>query len=175
MELIHRLSLLDQRLFLRMTRHFQRHWLAMSARIVSKTGDGYLQLLLPLGLVLAEIEGSVHFFKYAALAFLLERSLYWVLKNTLKRPRPPAAIPSFSALIKASDEFSFPSGHTSGAFLLATLFMFYLPVVGLFLFGWAMLVGLSRLVLGVHFPADILAGATLGTGIGWYISTALII
>ncbi len=173
MELIERLSHLDKRLFLRCMRHCGRPSLRTSARLISRTGDGYLQLLLPLTVLIADSHTGLPLFKLAMVAFAIERGLYWILKNTLKRRRPPAAIPWFRSVITASDEFSFPSGHTSGAFLLATLFYLYIPVIGLALFAWAALVGLSRLVLGVHFPADILAGATLGSSIGWTLAALL--
>jgi undecaprenyl-diphosphatase len=166
MQLINLLSDLDHRLFLRFAGFCQRSAMTNGAKIVSKTGDGYLQVLLPFTVLLADPTYGWSFFKLAALAFLLERSTYWVLKNTLRRRRPPVAIPSFRAVINASDEFSFPSGHTCGAFLLATLFFFYSAPIGLALYLWATIVGCSRVALGVHFPADILAGATLGSGIG---------
>jgi len=168
MELINRLSHLDQRLFLRCAPYCQNRVVSTAARLVSRTGDGYLQVLLPVSLLLAGVQNGLVVFQVTAFAFLLERSLYWILKNTLKRRRPPVAIPWFRAVIKASDEFSFPSGHTSAAFLLASIFLVYTtPAIGTALFLWACLVGLSRLILGVHFPADILAGATLGSGIAW--------
>lgn len=71
-------------------------------------------------------------------------------------------MPSFEALIKPSDQFSFPSGHTMAAFLLATLvhLSFDASAVGVYL--WAILVGCSRVVLGVHFPSDVVAGAVIG-------------
>jgi len=107
------------------------------------------------------------FFMLAALAFAIERIAYYVLKKNLKRRRPPAAIPGFKSLITPSDEFSFPSGHTSGAFLFTTLCVLWFGTVALPLYIWASLVGFSRVLLGVHFPGDILAGATIGTGVGF--------
>lgn len=170
MELIDRLSHLDKQLFLRCMKLCQHNWLTNIAKLISKTGDGYLQVLLPLTVLTAEAKIGVQIFKFAVIAFIIERSGYWLLKNTLKRKRPPSAIPSFSSVITASDEFSFPSGHTSGAFLLATLFYLFIPAVGISLFLWSILVGLSRLVLGVHFPADILAGAIFGSSIAYLVS-----
>ena len=56
-----------------------------------------------------------------AIAMLVERATYYILKNTLMRLRPADFKPNFHSLITASDKFSFPSGHTSAAFCIATI------------------------------------------------------
>ena len=65
--------------------------------------------------------------------------------------------------LKPSDEFSFPSGHTTAAFLFATAASHCFPALTLVLFSWAALIGLSRVMLRVHFVSDVLAGMLLGT------------
>ena len=99
------------------------------------------------------------------LALAMERPLYWVLKNALKRRRPQDYVIGFRSLIVPSDKFSFPSGHSSGAFLLATslCLVFGSPCAATLL--WATGVALSRVLLGVHFPGDTLAGALMGSGL----------
>ena len=98
------------------------------------------------------------------MAFLIERFIYFVVKNSLKRNRPEAALKNFRSIITPSDQFSFPSGHTSAAFMMATLLSFHFPSLLIPLYCWATLVGCSRVVLGVHFPTDILVGSILGIG-----------
>jgi undecaprenyl-diphosphatase len=148
-------------------------WIA-GARAVSRSGDGFMQVLLPSLLWLLDREQGGVLWLATALAFALERPLYWVLKNSCQRRRPPEAIPSFRSVIEAADRFSFPSGHTAAAFLLATMTSLHYGAVALPLYLWAVAVGLSRVVLGVHFPTDILAGAALGSAIAWLANSYLL-
>ena len=136
------------------------------SRYLSKTGDGSLYLLV-IGTIFWHEGIKSLFLQAILLAFLIERSVYFVLKNGLKRNRPEAALKNFRSIITPSDQFSFPSGHTSAAFMMATLLSYYFPLLIIPLYCWAALVGCSRVVLGVHFPTDILVGVILG------ISTAL--
>lgn len=133
---------------------------------ISKTGDGPLYLIIA-GLLYWSEGFFSPMLQAVVLAFLIERPIYFVLKNGLKRNRPQAALQNFRSIITPSDKFSFPSGHTSAAFMMATLLGYYLPPLMILLYGWATLVAFSRVVLGVHFPTDTLVGAILG------ISTAL--
>ena len=137
-------------------------------RLISRSGDGYMQLLLPLVLLLLLPVHGKHFCWLAANTFVIERPLYFILKNTLKRRRPPEVIPYFTSVVAPSDRFSFPSGHTMAAFALAGICFFYFGTIALPLYLWACAVGASRVLLGVHFPSDIIAGATIGTLIASY-------
>jgi undecaprenyl-diphosphatase len=58
-----------------------------------------------------------------------------------------------------------PSGHTAAAFLMASILSSFYPSVTVFVYLWALSIGFSRVLLGVHYPGDILAGAALGLGI----------
>lgn len=141
--------------------------LANVSRYVSKTGDGYLYLLLAVWVYWQENYTSP-FLQAIILGFAIERPVYFVLKNGCKRNRPESALADFRSVIKPSDQFSFPSGHTSAAFMIAVICGFYYPSTFLLLLCWASLVGFSRVALGVHFPTDTVAGMSLG------ISAALI-
>lgn len=142
-------------------------------RVMSRSGDGYMQLLLPLViLVLNPLIGKA-FLPVVATAFAIERPLYYVLKNTLRRRRPAQVVPSFNSVIHASDEFSFPSGHTMAAFVLAGVAALTFGLAAAPLYFWAVAVGISRVILGVHFPSDVLAGASLGSVIVMVVANLL--
>jgi undecaprenyl-diphosphatase len=135
------------------------------SRWISRSGDGYLYVLLG---VYCLVGGTAHdrlLLQSTLLAFLIERPLYFALKNGFRRNRPAAALKNFRSFIVPADRFSFPSGHTSAAFLVATLVGSFHPTFQPLLYSWAALVGLSRIFLGVHFPGDVVMGMTMGSSI----------
>lgn len=154
----------DHRTFSWCQQRRERRLLVRSARQISRSADGYLYVLFGL---LAYSQGYQDLLIMGVVAFVLERISYFVLKKNVRRNRPPDAIPGFQAIIQASDKFSFPSGHTSAAFLMATLLAHFFPASAWFMYPWACCVGWSRVMLGVHFPSDTLAGAVLGSSIAW--------
>ena len=141
--------------------------LVKTARYTSRTGDGYLYLFLMVFLYAKEGWQSP-FLQTLLFAFLIERPLYYVLKNSFKRNRPQAALKDFHSLVTPSDQFSFPSGHTSAAFMVASIIGSFIPVLLFPFLLWATLVGFSRVVLGVHFPTDTLVGMGLGVSAAIY-------
>ena len=128
------------------------HW-------ISRSADGYLYIIAAL---LFALFNQWEIVKVLFTGFSVERILYFILKNKLRRNRPQQAIPGYQSVIQPSDQFSFPSGHTSAAFLVMGIISAFYPVLGIPLLIWAIWVGISRVMLGVHFPTDSVAGAILG-------------
>ena len=93
------------------------------------------------------------------------------LKLLFMRDRPGAVLTDVNSLswgfFSTATSMSFPSGHTSRVFAMATLIAFGTKrPVGVAMFVFAALVGLSRIYLGLHWPSDVLAGAVLGIALG---------
>ena len=144
-----------------------RSWVARHCRAVSRTADGPLYALLGAAIGYAGVSGKL-FVIHLVTAFALERCTYWLLKNSLRRKRPAEALPDFHSHIIASDEFSFPSGHTCAAFLFVTLLVLHFGPLLIPLYLWSAAVAMSRVCLGVHFPTDTAVGAVLGTSIALF-------
>lgn len=132
--------------------------IARFSRWVSKTGDGPLYLILGVLVALTDGVRGQSFLIAGLMAFALELPIYVALKRSFRRARPQD-LPSF---ITPSDLYSMPSGHTAAAFLMASLLSHFYPAWEPLYWSWAAMIGISRVLLGVHFITDILAGMVLG-------------
>lgn len=101
---------------------------------------------------------------FVSMAALATAFIVAVLKRIIARPRPDYAL-QIGAI--PFSRYSFPSGHTTVAFLLAILLSRYYPKYTGVFYSVAVLVGLSRIYLGVHYLSDVVGGAVLGLAIGW--------
>jgi undecaprenyl-diphosphatase len=140
----------------------KRKLLSLAMPWVSHTGNGYYYPVIPATILFVDPTIAWNFFIAGLFAFGIELPFYKILKNRIKRDRPCETLSSIHQRVSPSDQFSFPSGHTAAAFVIATLLGYFFPLLALPLFTWAFLVGFSRVYLGVHYPSDILAGIIIG-------------
>lgn len=144
------------------------------ARYVSHTGNGYLYPLVPMVALVAGLEKPLTFLQFALTAFGMERVVYQFAKKGVRRRRPANILPNYSSVIIASDEFSFPSGHSSAAFLMVTLLVIFYGPMFAALYLWSAAVAMSRVILGVHFPTDIIVGSLMGVLVALSTATMLL-
>ncbi|KZY33208.1 MULTISPECIES: phosphatase PAP2 family protein [unclassified Oleiphilus] len=130
--------------------------------IISRLGDGVfwysLALVLPIlygeeGLLLSGLMIT------AGGACLL---IYKQLKKKLVRERPFIRSKDVYKGCAPLDQYSFPSGHTMHAACFSTVVLWHLPEFAVLLVPFSILIALSRMVLGLHYPTDVLCGAGLG-------------
>ncbi len=89
------------------------------------------------------------------------------LKRLTGRRRPCQIEPHCWATLLPPDQFSFPSGHTMTAFAVAIPLSLFYPTLTIGLLFCALSIAMSRILLGMHFLSDVVAGALIGTGLGY--------
>lgn len=95
-----------------------------------------------------------------------------LLKNLVARTRPYEAVAGLNRIIEAQSDFSFPSGHSGSSFAVAVVILLVCPrKYGIPAIILAMLIALSRLYVGVHYPTDVLAGVVIATVIAVIVCT----
>lgn len=101
----------------------------------------------------------------AAISLIIEAiCVNGLLKNLIMRDRPFNVIEGLSILIETPHDYSFPSGHAGSSFAVAMVILLILPRRwGIPAIITAVVMAMSRIYVGVHFPSDILAGAVIGT------------
>lgn len=160
--MIEKLADVDKASYLWCNRYQSNESITHIFRQISRSGDGYLYIALAIIVGLINHQSGLNFGISGLLAFAIELPTYFILKSTIKRERPFIHIRGARFSLIPSDQFSLPSGHTAGAFLIASLISVFFPSFTPFVFIWATLIGASRVMLGVHYPSDIIAGACLG-------------
>lgn len=162
---LHRLGAVDAAWCVRFNRSSRYRWVQRSFSLVSRLGDGVLWYALMLGLLLTQGEAGVTPCLHMLLAGGSGTLVYKLLKQRTLRPRPYQVIQAITLGTAPLDKFSFPSGHTLHAVTFTLVALHYYPALAWLLIPFTLLVAASRLVLGLHYPSDVLAGAALGAAI----------
>ncbi len=159
---------LDTLFFNKLVRFNKKKIIYKCSHLLSRSADGHLYIIIGLILPLLDSNIGVKASQVSGFSFLIYFPIYFVLKNSIKRPRPFQKFKNVDNLIAVPDQFSFPSGHTACSFIMATTLSYFYPFISLYMFFWALMVGLSRVLLGVHYPGDVFVGILIGISCAYF-------
>jgi undecaprenyl-diphosphatase len=157
----------DYRLMRRMNRWYSPGWFRVLMLAATRLGDGWAWYAL--ALLILGWGGSSRFVVVGAagLSVISGIVLFSLIKKISRRKRPCEFEPHCWAIILPPDEFSFPSGHSITAFAIMLSVGRFHPHLMPALLLLAVCIATSRVVLGMHFLSDVLAGSLIGTILGY--------
>jgi undecaprenyl-diphosphatase len=155
----------DYSLMHRVNRWPAPRWIRVWMICATRGGDGWLWYAM--GAIILLFGGPARFAAVGAagLAAGAGIALFLFLKKRTGRRRPCAIEPHCWATLLPPDHFSFPSGHTITAFAVSLSLAAFYPAALPGLMFCAASIALSRILLGMHFLSDVLAGAVIGSGL----------
>lgn len=169
LSLLARVERSERALFVRCVDHASVHHLMRRGWTVLTHLGGTLSSIALAGLPLVFANGALRdAATHAALVLLVSHVAVQLVKRTVNRRRPSMR-EATASLVAEPDRFSFPSGHSCAAMAVAFAYAMAFPALALPLLAVAVLVGMSRVFLGVHYPGDVVVGQAIA------IVTAMII
>lgn len=135
-------------------------------QVVSRLGDGWLWYLVILAMPLIRPHDGLAIALLMVATGLTCTVSYKLLKRWLIRERPFISFPSINCGTPPLDRYSFPSGHTLHAVCFNTVLAMTAPELAWLLLPFTLSVAASRVVLGLHYPSDVAAGALIGCVLG---------
>jgi len=157
----------DQRLMRRINHWYAPRWIRLWMFAATRGGDGWLWYALGFAVLLLGGENRFRAIGAAALAAGSGISIFLKIKKWTNRQRPCTYEPHCWASLLPPDQFSFPSGHTITAFAITVSLALFYPTLAIGLLFCAFSVAASRVMLGMHFLSDVVAGAAIGTSLAF--------
>jgi undecaprenyl-diphosphatase len=163
---LHFISTGDHKLMRKLNNWRAPRWVRFWAIAATRAGDGWLWYFF--GLLIAILGGTPRWLALGAAgsAALVGTAVFVSVKRVSGRKRPCEIEPHCWARLLPPDQFSFPSGHTITAFSVGMALASFYPALLPVLLFCAISIALSRVVLGMHFLSDVVAGAGIGTALG---------
>lgn len=141
-------------------------WLDWLMLGVTQIGNGIFAMVLAL-IVFLSVDHLLAF--ELAIGTLILWLVVELLKVIFRRARPYTKLNNIRIIGSRAGGYSFPSGHTSQTFFLVSLMLHYYNSdlrVSLVIYTISVLVGITRIYVGMHYPRDVIGGAILGTSFG---------
>lgn len=159
-------------LCLRINRLSHKAWIRRFFSVISKLGDGGFWALMALAMYLLRGPQALPVIAQMAATGSAGVILYKLLKNRLVRERPYVNHHDILCGTAPLDKYSFPSGHTLHAVSFTILLWSFEPLLLMIAAPFAILVAASRVILGLHYPSDVIVGAAIGATLA---STSLVL
>lgn len=156
------LNAVDLALCVKFNRTSRRVWVRRIFCLVSRIGDGLFWYTAILGILLAQGPAGALPCLHMLAAGMTGTVVYKAIKGKALRPRPFEVEQAISLGMPPLDRFSFPSGHTLHAVVFTLIGLTYYPMLAWLFVPFTLLVAASRVILGLHYPSDVLAGAAIG-------------
>lgn len=161
------ISARDHRLMRRANNWFAPRWVRWWMVGATRAGDGWLWYAVGLIILLFGGEERFRSLGAAGSAAAMAIACFEILKRLAVRKRPCELEPHCWVTLLPPDEFSFPSGHTMTAFACTVAIALSYPSLSAALLFCSFSIALSRIVLGMHFLSDVMAGMLIGAGLGY--------
>ena len=149
-------------------------WVRVWMLSATRGGDGWLWFAMAIAALLFADERRWLLFATCGTAAGTGILLFEYLKRRTCRKRPCAIAEHCWATLLPPDQFSFPSGHSITAFAITVpVGLFYPPLMPVLMF-CAISIAMSRIVLGMHFLSDVIAGSLIGVVLGYFSYTLFV-
>jgi undecaprenyl-diphosphatase len=162
---LHRMQAVDSALCVTVSHTNQYRVIRNLFRAASRLGDGVFWYTLMIAIIVTQQADGIMPVLHMALAASTGTLIYKWLKQKTLRPRPFQVRQDVWVVGKPLDKFSFPSGHTLHAVVFGLVAMSYYPGLAVVLVPFMLMVAMSRVILGLHYPSDVVAGASIGYAI----------
>jgi undecaprenyl-diphosphatase len=143
----------------------QSQRIALFFKTISRLGDGPFWYVMLLSVW--TMQGLAYGLNilYLIVIGYIGTLFYKLLKNKTTRPRPYQVHQVIVLGERPLDHFSFPSGHTLHAVMVTITLGYIQPLLLILMLPFTILVALSRMVLGLHYPSDVIVGALIGAAV----------
>jgi undecaprenyl-diphosphatase len=163
---------LDGSILLWIQEYVRNDYMTPIVKFITHLGDsGWFWIVLTLlCLIFAKTRRNGVLMMCSLLLNLLANNV--ILKNLVARTRPYEVVEGLQRIIEAQSDYSFPSGHSGVSFSVAVvMFLMFPRKVGVPALILAVLIALSRLYVGVHYPTDVIGGILIGTAAALLVCT----